>query len=690
MKIVWGAVSAAIVALSFGTVGWLWPLVHGSDPDWFAYEALWRAGRLLLGAVPVFVALVLVLVMHKSKSRVWGGGLSALVLFGVAGYLVWYEYARLVPFTAQGYRWSGQPSLWKYVDKLGGAGALIALCGSFLAAGLPWLFPDPPQLGDVTPPKRSKSSVHGQAQFMSVGEAAKLFPDTVSAKAKAPLKDGVLPVVKTGSIIIGERYRVDQDSVRHVPFDPRDRDTWGRGGLASLICYDPSRFSGSTHLLAVSGSGGFKTTSITASNCLYWGYSLVVIDTDRQAYAISAKAREAMGQEVLLVTPSDPRSGFNVLDWIEPRSAQAPENVALVASWVCNTKMTGREAEGFFTGQGIALVTGLIAYAMFEPGLKPSARTLRYVRELLSIGPKALADKLAQIVEKSTTHRFVRLALGPLVGQYRATFDGIHSNADLLTKWLTYEHYADLVSQGSTPTRDIANGRTSVFLGLPVSVLSGAPGLGRTLIGALLNATKMAGEALTGRVLFIVDEAARLGHMQVLEEMRDTGRKYGITLIMRYQSLGPIRAPWGGESGLSDWMQSTGCQIFGAINDQDTAKRISDKAATYTAEVTTTSTSTVARGSAGGSGVNRSTTTNLVSVPLIRPGEITQNMRADDQIVFFGSMPPIRCGRAIYFRRPEMLRIAGEDRFARIGRTTTLPGDYDGEEQVQEPALQPS
>ena len=111
-----------------------------------------------------------------------------------------------------------------------------------------------------------------------------------------------------------------------------------------------------------------------------------------------------------------------------------------------------------------------------------------------------------------------------------------------MTKWLTFGPYADLVSQGSSPTALIANGRTSVFLGLGVDVLGNNPGLARTLLGALLNATKMASGSLTGRVLFIVDEAARLGHMRVLEEMRDTGRKYGITLIMLYQSLGQIRA----------------------------------------------------------------------------------------------------------------------------------------------------
>jgi type IV secretion system protein VirD4 len=650
VKVLGGVIGATIVALSFGAVLHLWPFVHGSDPDWFAYAFLFRLGRLMLGVVPIFVGLVVFLVMSGTRSRVWAAGLTGVVLAGISIYLSWYEYARLLPFTAQGYRWS---QLGPYIDTFGASGAGASLLFAFLLPGFALMLPEPRRPGEVTAPKRSKNAVHGMAELMTMAEVGKRFPPS-------------------GTVVIGERYRVDKDMVAQVPFDPKDRETWGRGGTAPLICYDPMAGSGPTHIIAVSGSGGYKTTSIVVPNCLRYPYSVVVIDPDRQAYEITKEARKNLGQRALLVTPDDRQSGFNVLDWIDPADENAPEQIARVVSWVCNTKLNGREAQGFFSSSAEALVNGLLAYVIFEPGLETSQRTLKYLRELISEpGPK-LAEMIARIIEKPP-HPFVKLALGPFVGQYYATISGVLANAHDLTKWLTFAPYADIVSSGRVKTSIVANGRTSVFLGIGVDVLGNNPGLARTLIGSLLNATKLAGGSLSGRVLFIVDEAARLGHMKVLEEMRDTGRKYGITLIMLYQSLGQIRAQWGGEAGLSDWMQSTGCQIFGAINDQDTAERISKKTGTYTAEVTSTSTSTVARGSAGGSGVNRTTTTNLVSVPLIRPSEITQNMRADEQIVFFGSMSPIRCGRAIYFRRPEMLKVAGEDRFTKIGKPSASP-----------------
>ncbi|MGO7418339.1 type IV secretory system conjugative DNA transfer family protein, partial [Rhizobium ruizarguesonis] len=61
----------------------------------------------------------------------------------------------------------------------------------------------------------------------------------------------------------------------------------------------------------------------------------------------------------------------------------------------------------------------------------------------------------------------------------------------------------------------------------------------RVIIGSFLNAIYNRDGALKGRSLFLLDEVARLGYMRILETSRDAGRKYGITLTMIYQSIGP-------------------------------------------------------------------------------------------------------------------------------------------------------
>jgi type IV secretion system protein VirD4 len=39
---------------------------------------------------------------------------------------------------------------------------------------------------------------------------------------------------------------------------------------------------------------------------------------------------------------------------------------------------------------------------------------------------------------------------------------------------------------------------------------------------------------------------------------------------------------------------------------------------------------------------------------LITPAELRTKMRGDEAIILRRNTPPIRCGRAFYFRRPEM------------------------------------
>jgi type IV secretion system protein VirD4 len=52
--------------------------------------------------------------------------------------------------------------------------------------------------------------------------------------------------------------------------------------------------------------------------------------------------------------------------------------------------------------------------------------------------------------------------------------------------------------------------------------------------------------------------------------------------------------------------------------------------------------------------------------PLIMPHEITQSMRRDEQIIIVQGHSPIRCGRAIYFRRKDMDADTQANRFVKL------------------------
>ncbi|MGV8952641.1 MAG: type IV secretory system conjugative DNA transfer family protein, partial [Cypionkella sp.] len=141
-----------------------------------------------------------------------------------------------------------------------------------------------------------------------------------------------------------------------------------------------------------------------------------------------------------------------------------------------------------------------------------------------------------------------------------------------------------------------------------------------------------------------------------LETARDAGRKYGITLVLLFQSIGQMREAYGGRDATSKWFESASWMSFAAINDPETADYISKRCGDTTVEVSQVSTSTRSSGS------SRSRSRQLSRRPLILPHEVLQ-MRADEQIVFTAGNPPIRCGRAIWFRRKDMRSQVDANRF---------------------------
>ena len=128
------------------------------------------------------------------------------------------------------------------------------------------------------------------------------------------------------------------------------------------------------------------------------------------------------------------------------------------------------------------------------------------------------------------------------------TFSGIYSNAVADTQWLSIKAYADMLSGGSFRSAELAGGKLTVFVQIPMDALRATPETARVVIGALLSAVYRAEGRVRGRVLFLLDEVNFLGRMKVLEDARDAGRKYGITLVAMWQSLGQLTETWGRDS----------------------------------------------------------------------------------------------------------------------------------------------
>ena len=473
---------------------------------------------------------------------------------------------------------------------------------------------------------RGKRAIHGEADFMAMREAAKLFPSE-------------------GGIVIGERYRVDEDDVSNTPFRSCDPQSWGLGGNSPLLCFDTSW--GSTHGMVFAGSGGYKTTSVTIPTSLKWAGALIVLDPSREVTPMVMEHRQKAGRTVHILDPRMPHTGFNALDWIGRYGGTKEEDIASVASWIMsdNGRVNGAR-DDFFRASALQLLTALIADVCLSGHTQAHEQTLRQVRKNLSEPEPKLRERLQTIYNDSNSN-FVKENVAAFVNMTPETFSGVYSNAVKETHWLSYLNYAELVSGSSFCTSDLATGEFDVFINIDLKTLETHSGLARVIIGSLLNAIYNQAGAMPKRALFLLDEAARLGFMRILETARDAGRKYGITLIMLYQSIGQMREAYGGRDAASKWFESASWISFAAVNDQETADYISRRCGTTTVEVDQISRSAQMKGS------SRTQSKQLAARLLIQADEVLK-MRGDEQIVFSPGNAPLRCGRAIWFRRVDM------------------------------------
>ncbi|MDW9359943.1 Ti-type conjugative transfer system protein TraG [Sinorhizobium meliloti] len=618
----------AVTAFAIYVVGWRWPGLaagmSGKTAYWFLRASPMPA--LLFGPLAGLLA-VWALPLHRRRPV----AMASLACFlTVAGFYALREFGRLSPSVESGLlSWDRALS---YLDMVAVVGAVVGFMAVAVSARISTVVPEPV--------KRAKRGTFGDADWLRMSAAGKLFPPD-------------------GEIVVGERYRVDKDIVHELPFDPDDPATWGKGGKAPLLTYRQD--FDSTHMLFFAGSGGYKTTSNVVPTALRYTGPLICLDPSTEVAPMVVEHRtRVLSREVMVLDPTNPIMGFNVLDGIE-HSRQKEEDIVGIAHMLLSESVRFESSSGaYFQNQAHNLLTGLLAHVMLSPEYA-GRRNLRSLRQIVSEPEPSVLAMLRDIQEHSQS-AFIRETLGVFTNMTEQTFSGVYSTASKDTQWLSLDSYAALVCGNAFRSTDIVTGKKDVFLNIPASILRSYPGIGRVIIGSLINAMIQAGGSFKRRALFMLDEVDLLGYMRLLEEARDRGRKYGISMMLLYQSLGQLERHFGRDGAVS-WIDGCAFASYAAVKALDTARNISAQCGEMTVEVKGSSRNI--GWDTKNSASRKSENVNYQRRPLIMPHEITQSMRKDEQIIIVQGHSPIRCGRAIYFRRKDMNEAAKANRFVK-------------------------
>jgi type IV secretion system protein VirD4 len=597
-----------------------------------------RAASIILKTGFALVMAAIAWTMVASLVFLWG---TKLIHAFPHPFWQWWLYALEVQGNAK-------VNLWLKIGAAAGAAPVLVLAIGLIVRGR-----------DVKGPRLRKSlfggpvsvpeavtDTYGRARWMSMARAQQSFPG---------------PDPLYGGVVVGEAYRVDQDKVSGQPFNPAIPKSWGQGGKAKLLV-DPCH-AGQTHSLVIAGGGSFKSMS-AISTLLIWRGAAVVLDPAGEMAPMVREARQRMGH-VIHELELGGTIGFNVLDWIDITSPLADTHILSVASWICGEEPDKKSGTAqFFEAKGRHLVICLLSHMLWDDQLAAELKNLTCLRQGLAVPIDTMRDVL-KTIHATSKSPVARDYAGALMQQVPETFAGIYGSADKETAWLANKAFAALVSGSSFKSTDLIAGKTDVFLKMPLEALDTTPALARTVIGALLNTAYQANGNFEGRILYLLDEVARLGYMRIIETARDAGRKFGITMQLLYQSTGQIEKQWGKE-GKRAWFDGVSYRIYAVVQDVETATELESSFGSYGVMATSES-SNIGSAGKGWESSSRSRGTSQsyheVSRPLIRKAELMNDVRGDEAFVVVRGSPPLRCGRAIYFRRPEMVAQVAPNRF---------------------------
>ena len=512
--------------------------------------------------------------------------------------------------------------------------------------------------------------VFGKLWFGAAKAAARLGPGAVAASQT----DSALPSASwatpreirklfnaRGGIVLGEMT----DPVKQSPrFKPGRKRSWGGQGKGELITM--SAEDGNGHVLVTSQASGYKSTGLVIPNILTYDDPIVVFDPKCELYARTWRARKAMEFEPVVI---DAKNGFDPARLIAVLARKHPSAYVRMAKMLIPKGDGGIENAQYFKDAATNLFTALLAHF----GATGSASILQDIARVLAQPPKEAHEELAlELSELDSVPAFVANEINGLEGMDSKYWYSVTTeirNQLLFCSLPDVAQYITMDANSNLPSQ-VIHPRCDIYLNIPQNVAEDFAPMLRVMLGSMLTAAELieVNEAPRARRLFLIDEAAKLGAMDILENIRDRGRSRGLHLMMFYQTPGEIVKLWG-RAGMTSWKDGCSAVVMGPVSSRDSAAEISAMIGTKTIRVKTESTSSSAQVMSPMAGsVSSTEQEQLRDVPLLSPTAVSQLPR-HASIVKVPGEKAMLVSKAIWFTREDM-----EDR---VRDTKAIKGELD-------------
>jgi type IV secretion system protein VirD4 len=414
----------------------------------------------------------------------------------------------------------------------------------------------------------------------------------------------------------------------------------GRLNGQTLISNDPG------HVLIVGPTRTGKGVSFVIPNGLAWPGSMVTLDIKSENLKSFGAARAAKGDAIFVFAPGSASSHrYNPLDYVRPGPEMATD-CANIASFLVATGSVENE----WTLAARKTVAALLGYVMTSIHFE-QARHIRSAVRVISTGHD-IADVLKTVVateNDGSVPSWVLDAFNQFVAIPDRTRGSVMFNVNNAFAPWDSPLICAVTETSDFDIRDLRRKRMSIFIGSPLADLESYRPLVRILFqqihDVLMRNLPAADEP--HQVLLLLDEFYTLGRMSSLASKIAVSAGYGFRMAIVLQNISQLDETYG-KAMRETLVAGAALKLFVAINDNETAKYVSDALGTYTATHTT---------KMMGAGLSQSRVSlGHMAAPLRRPQELTR-MPRDRSILLVANARPFDIGKVYFFRDRRMRQL---------------------------------
>lgn len=408
------------------------------------------------------------------------------------------------------------------------------------------------------------------------------------------------------------------------------------------------------HACIVAPTGTGKDTRIITPFLQTCRDSVWIFDPKGEAVSLTADYRaKKLGQTVKVFDPFGATAyaseHFNPLDFIDTQSPLALDHIRALADAIVVRQENSKDPH--WDEMAVVVITVIIGAVVFHA--PPELRNLQTFRDILA-DSRRFELAVNAVCQSSACGGLLARIGNQLRHLQDREYGSVMSAANRHASFLDSEMIARCMATSTFDPARLSDGNMTIFFVIPPELLRTTTGLMRLMITAAMHGIVKGGVQERNKIHFVLNEAASIGHLAVLDDCIDKYRSYGIRLQLYLQSISQAQKLFPEGQHVTALANMT--QVLFGVNDWETAEYVANRMGDETIVVASggndRSFSLSNSDGQSSASVSKSRSANdgwsLMGRKLLRPEEVL-DLPAGAAITFMRGIPPLLTALVPYY-----------------------------------------